>query len=124
MQQSSKPNAPEQLSAEADASHAGLRLDRFLSDCLPELSRTRVQALIRSGHASLRGATIEDPKHRVKPGDLYALTVPPTEAPALRGEAIPLDVVHEDDALIVIDKPAGLVVHPARATRTARWSTR
>jgi 23S rRNA pseudouridine1911/1915/1917 synthase len=112
MQQSSKPNAPEQLSAEADASHAGLRLDRFLSDCLPELSRTRVQALIRSGHASLRGATIEDPKHRVKPGDLYALTVPPTEAPALRGEAIPLDVVHEDDALIVIDKPARLVVHP------------
>ena len=64
-------------SAEADASHAGLRLDRFLSDCLPELSRTRVQALIRSGHASLRGATIEDPKHRVKPGDLYALTAPP-----------------------------------------------
>ena len=112
MQQSSKPNASEQLSAEADASHAGLRLDRFLSDCLPELSRTRLQALIRSGHASMRGATIEDPKHRVKPGDLYTLTVPPAEDTTLRGEAIPLNVVYEDDALIVIDKPPGLVVHP------------
>ena len=112
MQQSSKPNAPDQLSAEADASHAGLRLDRFLSDRLPELSRTRVQALIRGGHASLRGATIEDPKHRVKPGDHYELAVPPVAEIALLAEAIPLDVVHEDDALIVIDKPAGLVVHP------------
>ena len=117
MQQSSKPNAPERLVAEAGASHAGLRLDRFLSDCLPELSRTRVQALIRGRHASLSGATIEDPKHRVKPGDRYALTLPPTEELALRGEAIPLNVVHEDDALIVIDKSAGLVVHPGAGNK-------
>jgi 23S rRNA pseudouridine1911/1915/1917 synthase len=112
MPNSSKPNAPELLTAEADASYAGERLDRFLSDRLPELSRTRLQALIRSGHASLRGATIEDPKHRVKPGDLYTVTVPPAEDTTLRGEAIPLNIVYEDDALIVIDKPAGLVVHP------------
>jgi 23S rRNA pseudouridine1911/1915/1917 synthase len=112
MPHSSKPSAPERLLVEADANHAGERLDKFLSDRLPELSRTRVQALIRGGHTTLRGATIEDVKHRVKPGDRYALTLPPAEEPALRAEAIPLNVVHEDDALIVIDKPAGLVVHP------------
>jgi 23S rRNA pseudouridine1911/1915/1917 synthase len=117
MQQSSKPNQPERLFAEADASHAGERLDKFLSERLPELSRTRVQALIRGGHATLRGATIEDVKHRVKPGDRYALTLPPAEEPALRAEAIPLDVVYEDDVLIVIDKPAGLVVHPGAGNR-------
>ncbi len=117
MPNSSKPNAPERLAAErltaeADASHADLRLDKFLTERLPELSRTRVQALIKSGHARLRGATIEDPKHRVKPGDLYTLAVPPPEDTTLRAQAIPLHIIHEDDALIVIDKPAGLVVHP------------
>ena len=112
MPQSSKPSASEQLTAEADISHAGLRLDRFLTKRLSELSRTRVQALIKGGHASLRGATIEDPKHRVKPGDLYTLAVPPVVELVLSAEAIPLTVVYEDDALIVIDKPAGLVVHP------------
>ncbi len=104
--------AVERLTAEADQSHAGERLDRFLSELMPSLSRTRVQALIKQGHASLSGATIEDVKYRVKPGDRFALDLPPAAPTTLLGEAIPLDIVHEDDALIVIDKPAGLVVHP------------
>jgi 23S rRNA pseudouridine1911/1915/1917 synthase len=102
----------ERLTAEAHAEHEGLRLDRFLSDLLPQLSRTRVQALIREGHVTSRGATIEEVKYRVKPGDRFALAVPPAAETSLRGETIPLDVIYEDDALIVIDKPAGLVVHP------------
>jgi 23S rRNA pseudouridine1911/1915/1917 synthase len=113
MSVSSKATPATQLTAEADASHAGERLDRFLSDRLPELSRTRVQALIKGGHvAASSGATIEDAKYRVKPGDRFSLVVPPTADTTLEGEAIPLNVVYEDEALIVIDKPAGLVVHP------------
>jgi len=102
----------ERLKAEVEETRAGQRLDRFLSDSLPQLSRTRVQALIKDGQVTLGGATIEDVKYRVKPGDRFTLAVPPAAETAVQGEAIPLDVVYEDDALIVIDKPAGLVVHP------------
>ncbi len=108
------PKAPtfKQLQAEADASHEGLRLDRFLSKQLPQLSRTRVQNLIKQGRVSSGGATIVDAKYRVKPGERFALDLPPAAPPEPLAEAISLDVVYEDDALIVIDKPAGLVVHP------------
>jgi 23S rRNA pseudouridine1911/1915/1917 synthase len=107
-----KAPALKRLNAEADASHDGVRLDRFLSMRLPELSRTRVQTLIKQGHVSSGRATIVDVKYRVKPGERFALDVPPVAAPEPGAEAIPLNVVYEDDALIVIDKPAGLVVHP------------
>lgn len=102
----------ERLKAEADEAHAGLRLDRFLSEALPSLSRTRVQALIKSGQVASSGATIEDVKYRVKPGDCFELVVPPAAENTIVPEAIPLNVVYEDATLIVIDKPAGLVVHP------------
>lgn len=102
----------ERFEVEAGEPHNGLRLDRFLSEALPDLSRTRVQALIREGHVRLSGATIEDVKYRVKPGECFALNVPDAAPTKITAEAIPLNVVYEDDALIVIDKPAGLVVHP------------
>lgn len=102
----------ERLTAEAEESHANMRLDLFLSGMLPELSRTRVQALIRDGQVASSGATIEDVKYRVKPGESFELCLPPVADTTIGAEAIPLDVVYEDDALIVIDKPAGLVVHP------------
>jgi 23S rRNA pseudouridine1911/1915/1917 synthase len=89
-----------------------MRLDRFLSNRLPSLSRTRLQNLIKQGQVTSGGATIEDPKYRVKPGERFALTVPPPAAATPEAQAMPLNVVYEDDALIVIDKPAGLVVHP------------
>jgi 23S rRNA pseudouridine1911/1915/1917 synthase len=112
MPQPKKALALKRLGAHAEASHEGLRLDRFLSERLPELSRTRVQSLIRKGHVSSGGATIVDVKYRVKPGERFALDLPEAAPPEPRAEAIPLAVVYEDDALIVIDKPAGLVVHP------------
>jgi 23S rRNA pseudouridine1911/1915/1917 synthase len=108
----SDPPPVERLSAEADQAHAGQRLDRFLSEALPSLSRTRVQTLIRDGQVASSGATIEDVKYRVKLGERFELVVPQAVEPALAGETIPLDIVYEDDDLIVIDKPAGLVVHP------------
>jgi 23S rRNA pseudouridine1911/1915/1917 synthase len=111
MPRSHQPTA-ELLTAEVDESHAGMRLDRFLSAALPQLSRTRVQALIKEGQVASRGATIEDVKYRVKPGDRFELALPQVAEATPTPEAIPLDVVYEDNALIVIDKPAGLVVHP------------
>ena len=98
--------------AAAEASHEGMRLDRFLSAQLPDLSRTRIQGLIKEGRVSSGRATIVDAKYRVKPGERFRLEVPPAAPAEPRAEAIPLDVVYEDDGLIVIDKPAGLVVHP------------
>lgn len=106
------PHRDTRLTAEADASHDGERLDRFLSARFPELSRTRLQALIKQGRVALGGATIEEARYRVKPGDRIEIVVPeplPATPPA---QAMPLDIVYEDDAIIVLNKPAGLVVHP------------
>ena len=111
MPQSNK--APSQrLTAEVESSQDGLRLDRFLADRLPELSRTRIQNLIKQGRASSGRATIVDAKYLVKPGECFTLDVPPPIPAQPRAEAFPLDIVYEDEELIVIDKPVGLVVHP------------
>jgi 23S rRNA pseudouridine1911/1915/1917 synthase len=92
---------------------AGDRLDRVLAATLPALSRTRLKALIQNGAVAAGGRTILDPGFRVKSGDALTVAVPPVEPAEPAGEIIPLTVLYEDDALIVIDKPAGLVVHPA-----------
>jgi 23S rRNA pseudouridine1911/1915/1917 synthase len=99
--------------AVADEAHAGWRLDRFLAAALSDLTRTRLQQLLAKGAVSSAGKTIRDANHRVKPGDAYDVTVPPAIPARPQGQDIPLVVVYEDKELIVIDKPAGLVVHPA-----------
>jgi 23S rRNA pseudouridine1911/1915/1917 synthase len=100
-------------SAVADDAHAGWRLDRFLAAALPDFSRARLQQLLEASAVTSGARTIKDANHRVKPGDSFTVTVPPT-APAIpQGQDIPLTVIYEDKELIVIDKPAGLVVHPA-----------
>jgi len=93
--------------------HAGLRLDRFLAQALPDLSRSRLQALLTEGAISRDGAKISDANTRVKPGEIYAVRVPKPSPALPQAQDIPLTIVYEDDDLIVIDKPAGLVVHPA-----------
>ncbi len=92
---------------------AGERLDRFLSTALPGLSRSRLKALIEAGHVRLDAATIGDPNRRVKPGQALSVALPPPAPAEPAAQAIALQVVFEDRHLIVIDKPAGLVVHPA-----------
>jgi len=92
---------------------AGNRLDAFLAHAIADFSRNRIKELILSGAVSINGATIGEPRHKVKPGDDIILSAPPPVDPEPRAEDIPLDVLFEDDALIVIDKPAGMVVHPA-----------
>jgi 23S rRNA pseudouridine1911/1915/1917 synthase len=92
---------------------AGERLDRMLAKRIAHLSRTRLKALILAGEVAIGGATIRDPGHHVNAGDTVVVTLPPPEPAEPSPEEIPLAVVYEDDDIIVIDKPAGLVVHPA-----------
>ncbi|MDX2289085.1 MAG: RluA family pseudouridine synthase [Hyphomicrobiaceae bacterium] len=89
------------------------RLDRWLALRLPELSRSRIKALIEAGAVTSGGRTIGDASERVKPGTAYRLALPEPEPAGPLPQDIALVVVHEDAHLIVIDKPAGLVVHPA-----------
>ena len=92
---------------------AGMRLDAFLPAAVEGLSRVRAKVLILDGQVTIEGHTVSEAKHAVRTGETVTVTVPPPERAEPEGEAIPLEIVHEDDDLIVIDKPAGLVVHPA-----------
>ena len=95
------------------ADQSGLRLDVFLAGVHADMSRSRVRQLIDAGAVTHGGETIRDANHRVKPGESYKLNVPQPVPAAPLGQDIPLTVVYEDNDLIVIDKPPGLVVHPA-----------
>jgi len=95
---------------------ARVRLDRFLARELPEHSRSRIQQLIRIGFVRLNGATTR-PRQLLRTGDKIEVTEPPPEKIETRPEPIPLDVLFEDNDLIVINKPAGLVVHPGAGHR-------
>lgn len=88
------------------------RLDKYLSRLLPDLTRTRIQQLINEGLVSVNGE-ITKPSHLITPGERIEIRIPPPAPSELVPEAIPLRVVYEDEHLIVIDKPAGMVVHPA-----------
>jgi 23S rRNA pseudouridine1911/1915/1917 synthase len=104
-----------------DAASEGQRLDRALQPLLPELSRSRLKQLILSGqvadaatgNAPGNGNVIRDPARKVKQGQTFVVILPQPEDATPRAQAIPLDIRFEDAHLIVIDKPAGLVVHPA-----------
>ena len=89
------------------------RLDRVLARAFPDLSRSRLQALIRDGRVAVNDTVVRDPSLKAGAGARIALVVPPAVAAEPEAEAIALAVVYEDDDLVVIDKPAGLVVHPA-----------
>jgi len=95
---------------------AQLRLDRFLAKQLPDYSRSRLQQLIRTGFVRLNGATTR-PRQLVRSGDKVELTEPPLEKIESQPEPIPLEILFEDNDLIVINKPAGLVVHPGAGHR-------
>jgi 23S rRNA pseudouridine1911/1915/1917 synthase len=92
---------------------AGERLDRALQRHLPELSRSRLKQLILSGQVSDNGNVIRDPARKVKAGQTFVVILPQAEDATPLAQAIPLSICFEDAHLIVIDKPAGLVVHPA-----------
>ncbi|MEM9164773.1 MAG: RluA family pseudouridine synthase, partial [Cyanobacteria bacterium P01_F01_bin.4] len=93
--------------------HAPERLDRWLATAVETLSRSRIQKLIEQGAVTLNGQPCPHKKILVSPGDQIELTLPPIEPLALKPEAIPLEILYEDDTLIIVNKSAGMVVHPA-----------
>ena len=93
-----------------------MRLDRFLAEHLPQFSRSRIQQLIRSGAITVNGRSAR-PSDTVRIGDAIQLVEPPVEQIETEPEAIPLEIIFEDEDLIVINKPAGLVVHPGAGHR-------
>jgi 23S rRNA pseudouridine1911/1915/1917 synthase len=97
---------------------SGQRLDRALTTFVSELSRTRLKMLILAGHVAIGGRTIRDPGHCVNVGDEVTVVVPQPAPPAPAPENIPLAVIYEDADIVVIDKPPGLVVHPAAGNWT------
>lgn len=116
------PGAPPAVAASAGASvhrlrlpddAAGQRLDQALARCLPEYSRSRIRTWIEAGEVSVDGRTVE-PRFKVRGGeDVVVVARPDPSETAFVAQPITLAIVHEDDALLVVDKPAGLVVHPA-----------
>lgn len=93
------------------------RLDKVLAERLPDLSRGRIQALMAQGLVSRDGAALTDPSAKARPGD-YRLLIPAPVAAEPAPEAIPLSVLYEDADLIVVEKPAGMAVHPAPGSET------
>ena len=97
----------------AGADAVGQRLDQVLAAAAgPDLSRSRVQGLIKAGHVTVGGRTVTEPKAKLSGGEEIVVNLPPPEPAMPKGEDIPLDILFEDDEVIVVNKPAGLVVHP------------
>jgi len=89
------------------------RLDKFLVSCLPEFSRSRLQSLVKDGFVSIDGIPAHKTGQALEPGDVIKVVIPPPEPSDLIPQAIPLNILFENSDLLVIDKPAGMVVHPS-----------
>jgi 23S rRNA pseudouridine1911/1915/1917 synthase len=94
------------------ADKPGTRLDKFVSEKCPEISRTQAQKLVVEGHITVNGCAAK-PSLKLDVGDKIDIFIPPTPPSPLSPETIPLNILYEDDDLLVVDKPAGLTVHPA-----------
>src|SRR5690348_11297663 len=103
----------ETIDVRLDAAHAGWRLDRALAAAVPTLSRERLKALIRSGAVEAMGSAVRDPALKVKGDEALTVAVPEPRPSHNEPQDIALTILFEDDQLLVVDKPAGLVVHPA-----------
>ncbi len=93
--------------------YKGMRLDRYLAYALPDISRSRLQKLINDGYVSLDDNIVSDKDFKVRLGDSFVVVVPPPTDADPEPENIALDIVYEDEDLIVVNKPAGMTVHPA-----------
>jgi 23S rRNA pseudouridine1911/1915/1917 synthase len=111
-------NGAQRLEVTVTGEEGSPRLDRVLAARRPELSRSRLKALILAGSVTVKSAPIRDPAYHVVAGDTITIDVPEAVSAEPAGENIALDVVYEDDDIIVIDKPRGLVVHPAAGHET------
>lgn len=104
---------PEQIRFTVNASEAGTRIDQLVAERVPELSRSAAARLIRDGRVSVDGAQVSKASHRAETGNRVDIEVPAPEPADVVAQEIPLSIVYQDEDLAVVDKPAGLVVHPA-----------
>jgi 23S rRNA pseudouridine1911/1915/1917 synthase len=118
LEQGSSSNSAQRLEVTVAGDEGSIRLDRVLAVRVAELSRSRLKALILAGSVTVGNAPIRDPAYHVAAGDTITIDVPQAVAAEPAGEDIALDIVFEDDDIIVIDKPKGLVVHPAAGYET------
>jgi 23S rRNA pseudouridine1911/1915/1917 synthase len=118
LEQGSASNSGQRLEVIVAGDEGSDRLDRVLAVRLPQLSRSRLKSQIVAGTVTLKNAPIRDPAYHVIAGDTITIDVPEAVAAEPAGEDIALDIVYEDDDIIVIDKPKGLVVHPAAGHET------
>jgi 23S rRNA pseudouridine1911/1915/1917 synthase len=91
----------------------GGRLDRILSEQIKDFSRSRLQKLVRDGYVKVDGTIINKPSHKLDGNEIIEISIPPQRSTELKPEKIPLDILFENKDLIVINKPAGMVVHPS-----------
>ena len=103
----------EQLIARIDLQYSGKRLDQVLASLFPDFSRTRLQEWVRAGRVSLDGDVVNKPRNRVAGGETVVLQALLDDRVECRPEAIPMNILYQDNSLILVNKPAGLVVHPA-----------
>jgi 23S rRNA pseudouridine1911/1915/1917 synthase len=108
-----KMGAHQTIDVRLEPAHAGWRLDRALAAAVPSLSRERLKSLIRSGAVETQGAALRDPAIKVRGGEQLSVAVPEPTPAYNEPQDIPLTIVFEDEHLLVVDKPVGLVVHPA-----------
>ena len=94
------------------------RVDQYLARVIAQSSRSKVQNAIAAGAVLLNGKALDRPSYKVRGGDLFQITIPRPPPMHAEAEDIPLNIVFEDDALIIINKPAGMVVHPAHGSRS------
>jgi 23S rRNA pseudouridine1911/1915/1917 synthase len=118
LEHGSSSNSGQRLVVTVAGDEGSARLDRVLAVRVAELSRSRLKALILAGSVTVRSTPIRDPAYHVAAGDTITIDVPEAIAAEPSGEDIALDIVYEDDDIIVIDKPKGLVVHPAAGHET------
>ena len=97
---------------QVEKEHAGIRIDRYLSDNLEEISRSYLQKLLKEKHITVNEKEIKA-NYKVQEGDVVSVSVPEPEEPDILPEEIPLDILYEDDSLMVVNKPKNMVVHPS-----------
>ncbi|MDX1582120.1 MAG: RluA family pseudouridine synthase [Thermoanaerobaculia bacterium] len=103
----------ESIAFRVEEKDAGARIDQLITDAVEQLSRSAAARLVREGEVSIGGATIRKPAHRVEAGDRVEVVIPSPAPANIVSQDIPLRIIHQDDDLAIVDKPAGLVIHPA-----------
>jgi 23S rRNA pseudouridine1911/1915/1917 synthase len=108
---------PRERTLTVSSEHAGTRLDQYLAAHIPELSRARAQALIHEGKALVNAQTVK-PSRKVREGESIQVILESVARSSFGAEDIPLDIIYEDEHIIVVNKPAGMVVHPAAGAKS------